>query len=121
MSNLDFKNLSYLKLLLKVEGVGPQKIFSLLSKFSSIEEVFHASQEKLINVNGINKTLATKIRSASDSLSKAKNDLEETINRIDALGGQILSYWDEEYPEPLKKIYFPPLIIFTLGKFTAAD
>ena len=121
MSNLDFENLSYLKLLLKVEGVGPQKIFSLLSKFSSIEEVFHASQEKLINVNGINKTLATKIRSASDSLSKAKDDLEETINRIDALGGQIISYWDEEYPEPLKKIYFPPLIIYTLGKFTAAD
>lgn len=121
MQTNQFEKLVYLRSLLSVEGIGPQKIFSLLSKFGSIEDVFCSTQEQLISVAGINKTLASKIEFSKSNLSGTKKDLENTIEKLNKLGGHIISYWDNEYPELLKKIYFPPLIIFTLGDFAADD
>lgn len=121
MQNNRFEELAYLKLMLSIEGIGPQKIFSLLSKYNSIEEAFHATKEHLIDTPGINKILAIKISSAITDLEKVKVELQKTIEKLDRMGGKILSYWDDEYPELLKKIYFPPLIIYCMGNFTSDD
>ncbi len=121
MQTDQFEKLTYLRLLLSIEGIGPQKIFSLLSKFNSIEEIFSTSQEKLINVAGINKILTAKIRAAKENLNTVKIELEKTLAKLELIGGQIITYWDDDYPELLKKIYFPPIIIFILGKFVPDD
>ena len=121
MQTYHFEQLAYLRLLISIEGIGPQKIFSLLSHFESIEKIFEANQEKLITVEGISRTLASKIRIAKTDFEKVRIDLDKTLNSLDKMGGQLITYWDEDYPFLLKKIYFPPLIIFTLGKFIPDD
>ena len=31
------------------------------------------------------------------------------------MGAQIISFWDEEYPKLLKKIYDPPVLLYVKG------
>lgn len=38
------------------------------------------------------------------------------IKKTQAIGGQLLCYGDRNYPEQLKEIYDPPLVLFTLGE-----
>jgi DNA processing protein len=117
--NLD--NLVYLKLLLSIEGIGPQKVFSLLSKFSSFDLLFNASFNNLAEVEGIGIKLASRIRSAKDKILSTRNDVTHSLEKINELGGEIITYWDDEYPALLKKIYYPPLILYTLGSFNEID
>jgi DNA processing protein len=41
------------------------------------------------------------------------------IARAAALGARIVSYWDDEYPTPLREIYAPPVALFVLGSLPA--
>jgi len=121
LSQSNFNNLVYLRLLLDIEGIGPQKIFSLLSYFNSFEKTFKSDFNSLLHVEGINKILATKIRSSSERYNEIESKLVYDLEKLNSVGGKLISYWDDEYPELLKKIYFPPLIIYTLGSFSDHD
>lgn len=121
MSQTNFDNLVYLRLLLSIEGIGPLKIFSLLSKFHSLNRILHTDFNSLLQVEGISKTLATKIKLSSDSYNEIKSNLISDLEKLNSLGGRLITFWDEDYPELLKKIYFPPLIIYTLGNFIEQD
>jgi len=121
LSQTNFDNLVYLRLLLSIEGIGPLKIFSLLSRLHSFDRILLADFNSLLQVEGISKTLATKIKRSSDSYNEIKSNLIFDLEKLNSLGGQLVTYWDEDYPELLKKIYFPPLIIYTLGNFIEQD
>lgn len=121
MSKIPFENLAYLKLLISIEGIGPQKIFSLLSQFHDFESIIHADFNSLIKVEGINKTLGSKIYSSKKTFSKIKSELEYDLNSLQKSGGKLITFWDDCYPDLLKRIYFPPVIIYTLGDFSESD
>lgn len=121
MFTCTFEKLAYLKLLLNIEGIGPSKLFSLLTHFNDLESIVNAKFENLIKVDGISNILATKIHSAKNSLEKIKYNLELELNSLQKINGKLLTYWDEGYPELLQKIYFPPMIIYTKGNFSEND
>lgn len=121
MSHQDFENLSYLKLLLDVEGIGPQKIFSLLSKFHSFENIVNAPFRGLSETDGIGTVLAGRICSGKKNISEIKTGLEKSLDKLNKMGGELISYWDNDYPELLKRIYYPPLLLYTLGDFCDED
>jgi len=121
LSACTFEKLAYLKLLLGIEGVGPSKIFSLLSRFHDLESIVNANYEKIIKAEGISHILGSKIHLAKKDLQKIKNDLERELNSLQKINGRLITYWDDKYPELLKKIYFPPLIIYTKGNFSEND
>ncbi|MCX6170589.1 MAG: DNA-processing protein DprA [Ignavibacteriales bacterium] len=121
MSKITYENLSYLKLLLNIEGIGPQKIFSLLSQFREFEPILKADFNDLLHVEGISKILATKIHTSKNNLLRIKEELEHELDSLKKIGGKLITYWDENYPDILRKIYFPPLIIYTLGNFSEYD
>ena len=118
-SNLD--NLIYLQLLLNVDGIGTQKIFELLSHLHTSENIIRASYDELICVNGITKTLANKILTSTSGLDSVKSAFDKELNKLDKIKAKIITYWDKNYPELLKHIYYPPLIIYTIGDFTDDD
>jgi DNA processing protein len=117
----NFEDLVNLKLILTIDGIGPQKLFSLLAKFHDLESIIHSDYPDLVQVEGISKTYANKICSLSLHLDNVKEKLEKEIKQLDKMGGEILTYWDERYPESLKDIYYPPLIIYVLGEITEDD
>lgn len=121
MSKLSFEQLAYLKLLISIEGIGPQKIFSLLSHFNEFESIFHSDFNSLLKVEGINKILGSKLYSAKNNFPPIKSNLESELSSLQKRGGRLITYWDDEYPQLLKQIYFPPVIIYTLGNFSDQD
>ncbi|MFA7228134.1 MAG: DNA-processing protein DprA [Melioribacteraceae bacterium] len=121
MSNLKFETLSILKLLLNIEGIGPHKIFSLLAQFHDFESIINARYESLIQVEGISSILGGKIHSSKNELKKIGGDLERELEMLQKLGGKLITFWDEDYPELLKKIYFPPVILYTMGNSSPND
>lgn len=121
MSNQDFENLSYLELLLDVEGIGPQKVFSLLSKFHSFENIVDASFHSLSDTEGIGTILAGRICSGKKNISEIKTGLEKSLDKLNKIGGKLISYWDNDYPELLKRIYYPPLLLYLFGNFCEQD
>ncbi|KAF0151528.1 MAG: DNA processing protein [Ignavibacteria bacterium] len=110
-----------LKQLYSIEGIGPQKIFSLLSQFKTIEKIFDASQHKLLEVEGINKQLSAKILRSSENRDKVVSELDKELSSLEKLNARLISYFDGEYPEILKNIYFPPIFLYVKGNFHQAD
>ncbi|OGV90261.1 MAG: DNA protecting protein DprA, partial [Melioribacter sp. RIFOXYB12_FULL_38_5] len=121
MNQERFKKLSYLKQLYSIEGIGPQKIFSLLSKFQSIEQILNSRFNDLVEVDGINKILAAKIINASESINSTYDQLENELESLEKIDARLISYFDEEYPSLLKNIYFPPLFLYIKGSFNNSD
>lgn len=38
------------------------------------------------------------------------------MSLLDKINAKIVTYWDDEYPELLRNIYFPPLLIYVIGE-----
>ena len=97
--------------LLKVPKVGPQKVRNLVSKFNSPEIIFLLSERELCSIDGIDQKSAKAIRSYKDfDIGK------KLVDKSDSIGVRMYSLWDKAYPQLLKKIYDPPVLLFTLGK-----
>jgi DNA processing protein len=97
--------------------IGPHKIRLLVSHFRDPGEVLKASPRALIKVPGIDKKIASNIVHNKDGERFA----DDQLKRVNRLGARIITIWDTEYPELLKRIYDPPALLYVLGKFTAVD
>jgi len=114
-------NLLKIRFLLDIEGIGIYRVLSLLQKFNTLDDIFSASLSELFSVDGISKTIAQNILSSQDKINLLKNKLEEESNILEKLDADILTYFDANYPAILKKIYLPPLILYTLGNLCDKD
>ncbi|MBM4160113.1 MAG: DNA-protecting protein DprA [Ignavibacteria bacterium] len=103
--------------LTSVPGIGPQKIRALISHFLDPAEVLRAPPRELIKIPGIDKKLASNIAHHMDGESFANDQLK----RLNKVSGRIVTFWDKEFPELLKRIYDPPVLLYVLGEFTPND
>jgi DNA processing protein len=100
-----------------VHLIGSTKMRALLAHFENAANVLQASPRELIKVPGIDKKLASNIAHRKDDDAFA----DEQLKKLNKIGGCILTVWDKEYPELLKRIYDPPALIFILGRFNPKD
>ena len=121
MSKLSFDQLTDLFLLLSVEGIGPGKIRNLLAKFKTTKNILTSDYLELLNVEGISTNLAKRIRKTSQERDNIEKFTETELKKLEKLGGKLISIWDQEYPQLLKKIYDPPLLFYLLGELTEND
>jgi DNA processing protein len=108
-------------LLLSVEGIGPGKIRNLLAKFRNTNNILSSDFQSLLAVEGISTNLASRIRNSANERDKIEKFTEAELNKLEKLGGELVSIWDEEYPPLLKKIYDPPLLFYLLGELKESD
>lgn len=106
-----------LLLLSFVHRIGPRKIRVLISHFGDPAAVLRASPRELIRVPGIEKKLASNIIHNTG----AEEFADDQLRRLNRIGGRIITFWDSEYPDLLKKTYDPPVLLFALGHFTTND
>lgn len=111
----EFESLLKIRVLLSVEGIGPARALSLISKFSSINSIDFNSINYLQRIGGVSREIAQKIGLSFSNTDSARKNLEKDLRIISALGGTVISIWDEIYPKLLKRIYSPPLILYCLG------
>ena len=109
-------------MLSKLPGIGPARARSMLAAFGSSSALLEADIDALIKLPGIGEMLA---RQTADNLaspawrSKARQAAEEQLERAGRLEVSIITMLDEAYPELLKQIYDPPLVLFVRGDVTS--
>lgn len=95
-----------------VPGLGNVGFISLLETFPTPQDVFQASVDELLTINGIGPKIATAIRKF-DSWSEAERELQ----LANKLGISLVTCRDALYPANLLNIYDYPPILYVKGTF----
>jgi DNA processing protein len=99
-----------------IEGVGPVRVRQLLAHFGEAPAILAASKQQLLAVRGIGADTAEKIAGWEKSV-----DLAGELKRIAEYGCHVLTGDDAAYPELLRQIYDPPIVLYVKGALTAQD
>jgi DNA processing protein len=99
-----------------VEGIGPIRVRSLLDHFGDAPAILRASKAQLLQVHNIGGDTAESIANW-----EKKVDLSGELRRIKDYGCQILIQTDDTYPELLRQIYDPPVVLYVKGALSAKD
>jgi len=93
-----------------IPGLGPRKIAMLVNFFENINQIFDASIQQLIKVDGINHQIADEIKTILTS-----KRLHGELSLIEKNQLNILSIQSDHYSTTLKEIYSPPPILYQKG------
>ncbi len=102
--------------LFSIPLVGPTKLRKLISVLGSPEAALEASYRQLVQIEGIDQKTAERIKQGPDE-KFVKNQLA----KLKSYDIRVLTFWDDQYPERLKKIYDPPAFLFYKGNLDALD
>ncbi len=97
-----------------IPGIGPVRVRRLLEAMGSVERVLLAREAELASVEGISHDLARKIIQGRDEV-----DLDREKKLTNEHGVEVFDCEDEFYPQSLKEIYDPPLVLYVKGKLPA--
>jgi DNA processing protein len=99
-----------------IEHVGPVRVRQLLEHFGAPETVLSASRSQLRQVRGIGEETAESI------LNWEKNvGLADELKRISEFGCHVVTQADSTYPEMLRQIYDPPIVLYVKGELNSKD
>src|SRR3989337_2017236 len=104
-----------------VDGIGVGRIKNLLAKFHSTEKVLSASVKELMDVDGLSINLAQRIQRCNEHKSEIENTVNQELEQLFKINGSLITLWDNEYPNILRKIYDPPILLYIKGKFEDSD
>lgn len=110
----DFKK--DLILLNTIENIGCMRFKTLLDIFQTPGNILKAPLKALISVQGIGAQTAEAIKNAHSNC-----DIDRELELIDAFGIKIVTLYDDEYPENLKSIYDPPILLYLKGDYKKED
>ncbi len=99
-----------------IEHVGPVRVRQLLEHFGEAPAILQASKPQLQRVQGIGEETAAAIACWESAV-----DLASELKRISEFGCHIVIQQDEQYPELLRQIYDPPVVLYVKGSLTAQD
>lgn len=108
---------SYLQLAL-TSGIGPILIARLIEAAGSAEAACAASPALLGRVEGIGSVKAAQI---AQSLRQAAPAVDAELARAESLGIRLLCLEDSDYPELLKTIPDPPVVLYLKGTLQPRD
>lgn len=103
------ENRKYLNALNLIQGVGPQKIKRLLSRFETARNIWEAGKNELLS-GGISEKLAEKI-----FFERQKIDPQEEWEKIEKEKIDVITFPEKKYPPLLKEIANPPFILYIKG------
>ncbi len=104
------EHLTYWLALKAVRGVGNRLFLQLLKRFGKPENVFKASREALLGVDGINDRLVSSIRG-----QEIEGHVERDLELVRKNGCRMVTFLDAEYPALLRQIHDPPPLLYVYG------
>ena len=99
-----------------IEGLGPIRVRQLLEHFGEAPAVLRASRQQLLQVRGIGEETAEAIAHWEKTV-----DLAAELKRIADFGCRVVAQDDAEYPELLRQIYDPPVVLYVKGQLLPKD
>lgn len=112
-----------LLLLTQIPNVGPNRLRALVSRFGEPANIFSASTKEVSQTEGFSKKLASEVTSffKDGKVEDARLYAERQLSRLNKIEGKLITYWDKQYPEILKRIDDPPVLLFMKGELQEAD
>lgn len=98
-------------------NVGSVKIRLLIEHFGSANAALAASEASLKRVPGIGEQITHDLTHWREHLNDPARELEAAA----AAGLQVIAYYDHAYPENLKEIYDPPMVLYVKGTLEERD
>jgi len=92
-----------------VPGLGARNALKLIRTFGDPQQAFHASLTELQSL-GLREAVAQAIH-AGISFEDAANEQR----KAEAAGAEIIPFQDPRYPQRLKEIYDPPVVLYARG------
>jgi len=93
-----------------VPGVGASRLRALLAHFEAPSAVFRASRSALTTVDDIGPQTAESILTFDD-----RTAVEKEMARADEIDAELVSPWDDRFPNRLQEIYDPPAYLWMRG------
>lgn len=113
---MDIEELKSLIILNNISFLPPRKVKNLIDKFGRAKDVLKASLKDLVYLGNISEDAAKNIL---ENKNKINPDKEIEISNKN--GVKIISFFDEDYPEQLRTLMDPPLLLYIKGKLTQED
>jgi len=98
-----------------VYDIGGIRLRKLLEVFQTPQNILRAPRQELMAVSGIGEKIAAKINALK------KEDVDKELRLVKNLGLEILTQGDSEYPQNLKNIYDPPIVLYMKGAIKEED
>ena len=99
-----------------IGNVGPVRARLLLEHFEEPAAILSASRQELLRVRNIGEEVTESIANWEKAV-----DLAAELKRIADFGCRILIQSDPEYPELLRQIYDPPIVLYVKGDLLPKD
>jgi DNA processing protein len=99
-----------------VEHVGPVRVRQLLQHFGDPVAILGASRSQLLRVSGIGEETAEAIAGWERTI-----ELGVELKRIAEFGCRIVTQADSDYPDLLRQIYDPPIVLYVRGELLPKD
>jgi DNA processing protein len=93
-----------------VPGLGSRSIQKLIDRFGDPGRVFRAGLKELQAAAGLTEDVAGRIGRRVFS-----NDPRLELERVERLGGRVLTFRDPDYPRALRPIPGPPMVLYLRG------
>ena len=103
------KNVEYWIWLSRIEGISSKILIELLNKYKSPKILWNKTKEELIE-DGIKEDYAEKLIDSS-----CRTNLDKYLNYMKKNNIEIVSLYDTYYPDKLKVIYDPPIVLYVKG------
>ena len=99
-----------------IQGVGLKTVQVLRDVFGSAERALQATADELRRIDGFSPALC-------DLLVRKPvlYPIERELKLINEYGCQVLTLYDDAYPQHLKQIDTPPLVLYVKGELTPED
>lgn len=99
-----------------IPKLGPVRLRKLLEVFENPKSILLAKASELNRIEGIGNEVASAIDHWEDLV-----DLQSELKRIADFGVEILTQESSEYPQLLREIHNPPIVLYVWGKLTERD
>jgi DNA processing protein len=99
-----------------IPQVGPVRVRQLLEQFGDAPSILKASRDALMRVRGVGTDVAESIATWESTV-----DLGGELQRVKDYGCTIVTQLDEVYPESLRQIYDPPIVLYVKGELTTKE
>lgn len=107
--------LKYWLWLANLPKVGRQMKLALLEHFGGPENIYFGEKEEYFLVKGINRAAAAALE------DKNLEPVDRILGDCDRLGLRIITMRDVEYPDRLRNIFDPPLLLYVQGRMPRFD
>jgi DNA processing protein len=99
-----------------IEGVGPVRVRQLLADFGGARAILEAPPGRLQKVPGLGHSTALAISNWEKTV-----DLSGELQRIRDFECHVVTQEEEDYPDLLRQIYDPPVVLYVKGRLLPED